>query len=62
VFARQGIGAYMFNAVAQKDSFAVLGSVMFIGSVVCLVNLAVDIMQLLVDPRIRAAQLGSSSQ
>ena len=62
VFARQGIGAYMFNAVAQKDTFAVLGSVMFIGSVVCLVNLAVDIMQLLVDPRIRAAQLGSQSQ
>lgn len=62
VFARQGIGAYMFNAVAQKDSFAVLGSVMFIGSVVCLVNLAVDILQLLVDPRIRAAHLGSQSQ
>jgi len=62
VFARQGIGAYMFNAVAQKDSFAVLGSVMFIGTVVCLVNLAVDILQLLVDPRIRAAQLGSQTQ
>ena len=62
VFARQGIGAYMFNAVAQKDAFAVLGSVMFIGTVVCLVNLVVDILQLLVDPRIRAAQLGSQRQ
>ncbi|CAN7566937.1 ABC transporter permease [Aminobacter aminovorans] len=62
VFARQGIGAYMFNAVAQKDAFAVLGSVMFIGTVVCLVNLIVDILQLLVDPRIRAAQLGSQGQ
>lgn len=62
VFARQGIGAYMFNAVAQKDTFAVLGSVMFIGTVVCLVNLAVDLLQLLVDPRIRAAQLGGHAQ
>lgn len=62
VFARQGIGAYMFNAVAQKDTFAVLGSVMFIGTVVCLVNLAVDLLQLLVDPRIRAAQLGGQAQ
>jgi len=61
VFARQGIGAYMFNAVAQKDSFAVLGAVMFIGTVVCIVNLAVDILQLVVDPRIRAAQLGGQS-
>lgn len=62
VFARQGIGAYMFNAVAQKDTFAVLGSVMFIGTVVCLVNLAVDILQLLLDPRIRAAQMGGQTQ
>lgn len=59
VFARKGIGAYMFNAVAQKDTFAVLGSVMFIGTVVCLVNLAVDVMQLVLDPRIRSAQFGS---
>lgn len=62
IFARRGIGAYMFNAVAQKDSFAVLGSVMFIGTVVCLVNLAIDMMQLLIDPRIRSAQLGSQVQ
>lgn len=62
VFARQGIGAYMFNAVAQKDTFAVLGSVMFIGTAVCLVNLVVDLLQVLVDPRIRAAQLGGQVQ
>jgi dipeptide transport system permease protein len=61
VFARKGIGAYMFNAVAQKDTFAVLGSVMFIGTVVCLVNLAVDLMQLLVDPRIRSAAFEARS-
>lgn len=61
VFARKGIGAYMFNAVAQKDTFAVLGSVMFIGAVVCIVNLLVDIMQLLLDPRVRSAQFGGSS-
>ncbi len=58
VFARKGIGTYMFNAVAQKDTFAVLGSVMFIGMVVCIVNLLVDIMQILLDPRIRSAQFG----
>lgn len=62
IFARRGIGAYMFEAVAQKDSFAVLGSVMFIGTVVCLVNLVVDLLQILVDPRIRASQLGSQTQ
>jgi peptide/nickel transport system permease protein len=35
---------------------------MFIGTVVCIVNLLVDIFQLLVDPRIRAAQLGGQRQ
>ncbi|HEY0918615.1 ABC transporter permease [Devosia sp.] len=59
VFARKGVGAYMFNAVAQKDSFAVLGSVIFIGAVVCIANLIVDLLQLVVDPRVRAAQLGN---
>jgi len=49
----------MFNAVAQKDSFAVLGSVIFIGAVVCIANLIVDLLQLVVDPRVRAAQLGN---
>lgn len=62
VFARQGVGTYMFNAVAQKDSFAVLGSVLFVGAVVCLVNLLVDVGQLMVDPRIRSAQLGSPAR
>lgn len=62
VFARQGVGSYMFNAVAQKDSFSVLGSVLFVGAVVCLVNLAVDVAQLLIDPRIRAAQFGRQVQ
>jgi peptide/nickel transport system permease protein len=60
VFARKGIGTYMFNAVAQKDTFAVLGSVMFIGIVVCIVNLLVDVMQILLDPRIRSAQFGGA--
>jgi peptide/nickel transport system permease protein len=52
----------MFNGVAQKDTFAVLGSVMFIGTAVCLVNLIVDILQLFVDPRIRSAQFGGRTQ
>lgn len=60
VFARRGIGTYMFNAVAQKDMYAVLGSVLFIGAIVCLINLVVDVLQIVVDPRIRAAQFGRS--
>jgi dipeptide transport system permease protein len=60
VFARRGIGTYMFNAVAQKDMYAVLGTVLFIGAIVCLINLVVDILQIVIDPRIRAAAFGRS--
>jgi dipeptide transport system permease protein len=57
VFARPGVGAYLANAVAQKDTFAVLGTVMFVGALVCVINLAVDLLELALDPRIRAAAL-----
>lgn len=56
VFARRGLGSYLANAVAQKDTYSVLGTVFFIGALVCLVNLLVDLAHLAVDPRVRAAQ------
>lgn len=56
VFARQGVGSYLANAVAQKDTYAVLGAVFFIGAMVCLVNLVVDVLHLVIDPRVRSAQ------
>ncbi|MBZ9939410.1 ABC transporter permease [Mesorhizobium sp. BR1-1-16] len=57
VFARQGVGAYLANAVAQKDTFAVIGTVLFVGAMVCVVNLLVDAILLATDPRLRAAEL-----
>lgn len=57
VFGRQGVGAYLANGVAQKDTAAVLGAVLFIGAIVCVVNLLVDVLQLALDPRVRASQL-----
>ncbi|MEV8634112.1 ABC transporter permease [Streptosporangium sp. NPDC051023] len=60
VFGRPGVGAYLTEAVQQKDTFAVLGVVLFTGVTVTLVNLAVDLVQLVSDPRIRAAQFGAA--
>jgi peptide/nickel transport system permease protein len=57
VFARQGVGSYLTNAVTQKDSAAVLGAVLFVGAVICVVSMLVDVVQILLDPRVRAAQL-----
>ncbi|SMG58113.1 ABC transporter permease [Paraburkholderia susongensis] len=62
VFGRQGVGAYLSNAVEQKDTYAVLGAVLFVGAVVCVSNVLVDLLLLAVDPRIRAAQLHGSKR
>ena len=56
VFARQGVGAYLANAVAQKDTFAVIGTVLFVGAMVCVINLIVDGIVLALDPKLRAAE------
>jgi dipeptide transport system permease protein len=59
VFARRGVGSYLANAVALKDTYAVLGAVMFVGIAVCVVNLVADVITLMLDPRIRGRQMGA---
>jgi ABC-type dipeptide/oligopeptide/nickel transport system permease component len=58
VFGLPGIGSYLTNAVGQKDVFAVLGGVLVIGTVVVVVNFAVDTLQIIRDPRARSTELG----
>lgn len=52
-FNRTGIGAYMVNAVLQNDLYAVIGSILVIGVVFLVTNLAVDLLQLWINPRLR---------
>jgi len=61
VFGRKGVGNYLANAVALKDTYAVLGTVVFIGITVCVVNLIADLVTLAVDPRLRNASLGAAA-
>jgi peptide/nickel transport system permease protein len=58
IFGLPGIGSYIDNAVNQDDISAVLGSVISIGVVVVAANFAVDVLQMIRDPRIRASALG----
>lgn len=62
IFARRGIGSYIANAVLLKDTHAVLGAVIFIGTIVCIASFAVDLLQVLLDPRIRATQLEGATR
>jgi peptide/nickel transport system permease protein len=61
VFGLNGMGDYLTTAVANKDTFAVLGGVLVIGVLVVLANFIVDMLQLVRDPRLRTAQIGPAA-
>jgi peptide/nickel transport system permease protein len=53
VFAWPGIGNYAVTSLLTKDAAPIQGFVLFVAAVYVLVNLAVDLLYGLVDPRIR---------
>jgi peptide/nickel transport system permease protein len=53
LFAIPGIGQMMVNAVYQHDHFAIQGVVLVIAVGFVLINLAVDMAYVLLDPRVR---------
>lgn len=55
VFNRPGIGALLIRAIAERDYTMIQGGVVVFAMFVVLVNLAMDLAYLIVDPRIRMA-------
>jgi peptide/nickel transport system permease protein len=53
IFGRPGIGSYLVSAIQAKDIPAVQSVVLFIAVLYILINLAVDVLYGLLDPRIR---------
>lgn len=53
VFSIPGLGRYIINAISQRDYPIVQSSLLFIGIVIALINLTVDILYAVVDPRIK---------
>lgn len=58
VFARQGIGRIVADAIISKDLPVLQGVVFFTAVIYVSINLLVDISYSLIDPRIRRSQLG----
>lgn len=55
VFAWPGLGRLVFNAVAARDYPLIQGAVLLIAALFLLINLLVDLLYAVVDPRIRLA-------
>lgn len=53
VFAFNGIGSYLFNAISALDFAVLQGFILLIALIYSLVNLAVDLLYGVIDPRIR---------
>lgn len=53
IFAIPGIGRHFVNAAFNRDEFLVLGSVLFFSFLLITMNLLVDILQIILDPRTR---------
>lgn len=56
VFARPGLGAILVNAVSNKDFALVSGCVILNSFLYVVINLLLDLLYLVVDPRLRGAQ------
>lgn len=53
VFAWPGMGAYVVNSIQALDFPAVMGFAVLVSFAYVLVNLGVDLLYMLIDPRIR---------
>ena len=53
VFAFNGIGSYLFDAISTLDYAVLQGFILFIALIYALVNLVVDLLYGLFDPRMR---------
>lgn len=52
IFAWPGMGRYMIEAIAQRDIYVIQGTILVFALAIVLVNLVVDILYGLIDPRI----------
>jgi ABC-type dipeptide/oligopeptide/nickel transport system permease component len=55
IFARQGLGKLLIDAILDKDFPVLQGTVLFVAAAYLLINLAVDVSYAWLDPRIRYA-------
>jgi peptide/nickel transport system permease protein len=61
IFAWPGVGQYALHAILRRDFPAIQGTVLFLAVVFLIVNLVVDVLYGVIDPRIRRGLRGSGA-
>lgn len=62
IYGWPGIGLYAWNAVTTTDYDAIQGYILLVGVIYLLLNLVVDLLYAVVDPRIRFGSAGNSAR
>ena len=52
IFAWPGVGKWMYDAVMKRDYMVIQGGTLFIASLFILINLVVDVLYAVINPRI----------
>jgi ABC-type dipeptide/oligopeptide/nickel transport system permease component len=55
IFAWPGLGTVMFESISRRDIPAVQGEILVVAMLILLVNLIVDVLYRVIDPRVRLA-------
>jgi peptide/nickel transport system permease protein len=53
VFGLPGVGSLVVSAVLRRDYPVIQGALLIIAAIYVLINLIIDLLYLLVDPRVR---------
>ena len=56
LFSIPGLGRYFVSAITDRDYSVVLGLTVFLGSMIIICNLVVDIMYAVIDPRVKITE------
>lgn len=54
VFSMPGIGTMLISAINQRDTITVTGTVIFLAFLLTMVNLLIDILYMVIDPRLKS--------
>jgi len=52
IFAWPGVGKWMYHGIEQRDYMVIQGGTLFIATIFVLINLVVDVLYAVVNPRI----------
>jgi peptide/nickel transport system permease protein len=55
IFAWPGIGLYAWNGITSSDYMAIQGFVLVVASIYVAMNTVIDILYMVIDPRVRLA-------